>query len=48
MSERPVNLPPETQTTSFKKRNFKEIYDKRQEKVSRKKRIVYEAKKGKK
>ena len=46
MNERPVNLPPETQTTSFRKRNYKEFV--KPEKKSRKKRIIYEAKKERK
>ena len=44
MNERPVNLPPET--TSFRKRNYKEFV--KPEKKSRKKRIIYEAKKERK
>ena len=49
MSERPVNLPPETQTTSFRKRIDKEMkpinIPPEIQKKSRKKRIIYEAKK---
>ena len=44
MTERPVNLPPEA--ISFRKKNYKEFV--KPEKKSRKKRIIYEAKKERK